>query len=125
MAVDMFPKEQVKSRLTSRAQRTVIRHLAALLMFLLWVGTSLLAASPELHRFLHPDAQSPDHQCVVTQAREHAILYAAPMVAIPELPTVELTSSLREHVQLPSLATYRLSPSRAPPCFSNSVTVAG
>jgi len=94
-------------------------------MFVLWSGTVLLASSPELHRLLHSDAQSPNHHCVVTQVNEHSVLSGISIVAAPEPPTFTLSSIRDSELQFVSTSDYRLSPSRAPPSVFSSATVAG
>ena len=61
-------------------------------MFVLWIGTVLLGSSPELHRLLHSDANSPNHHCVVTQVKEHSVLSGISFVAVPLAPTVTLAA---------------------------------
>jgi len=94
-------------------------------MLVLWLGTFLLASSHELHRLLHPDAQSSSHHCVVTQVREHSILAVVPVAAIPQAPAAEIASLLPEQIPFVATSDYRVSPSRAPPSFFSSVAVAG
>jgi len=94
-------------------------------MFVLWIGTFLLGSSPELHRLLHSDANSPNHHCVVTQVREHSFLSGISIVAAPAPPAFTLSSIRGSEFQIVSSSDYRLSPSRAPPVAFSSATVAG
>jgi len=94
-------------------------------MFVLWIGTVLLASSPELHRLLPSDAQSSNHNCVVTQVREHSFLSGISIVAAAAPPTFTLASIRGSEFQFVSSSDYRLSPSRAPPSVFFSATVAG
>jgi len=94
-------------------------------MFVLWIGTVLLGSSPELHRLLHSDANSPNHHCVVTQVKEHSVLSGIAIVTVPVAPTATLTAIPRSEFQFVSTSDYRLSPSRAPPFLFSSATVAG
>jgi len=94
-------------------------------MFVLWIGTVLLASSPELHRLLHSDAQSPNHHCVVTQVKEHSFLSDISIVAVAVVPTGTMAAIPRSEFQFVSTSDYRLSPSRAPPVLLSSATVEG
>jgi hypothetical protein len=84
--------------------------LTALVLLLSFAG-----ASPQLHKLLHPDADSPDHNCAVT-------LFAHGQVDAASVSTVVVgiavlfggIALLAETLVLP-LADYRYSPSRAPP----------
>jgi len=94
-------------------------------MLLLWVGTFALTVSPELHHFLHPDSQAPNHNCLITQIRQHLLLvgYVAIAALIPA--PVEATAVCRADVQYVPDNDYRVSPSRAPPLLSCAPTVVG
>ena len=88
-------------------------------MFVLWLGTFALTVSPQLHRWLHEDADSPTHACLVTQLRQHLLLVGfAPVVAAPLVLTRIASVEFPEVQFLPS-GDYRLSPSRAPPLISS------
>lgn len=99
----------------SKHLRTSGRFAVIGVMLFLWLGICALEVSPELHQFLHKDAQSPTHTCLVTQLQKHSILsglgstiaIAAPAAWIP----------LVTQCQSPLFTSfdYRLSPSRAPP----------
>ena len=110
---------------TSPRQRGVGKCAIAGLMFVLWLGTFLLASSPELHGLLHSDAQSPNHHCLVTQIKEHSVFAgAAPVCAVEAAPTLFEIVPCSEFQSLPT-SEYQLPPSRAPPSVFSSVTVAG
>ena len=88
-------------------------------MFVLWLGTFALTVSPQLHRWLHEDAGSSTHTCLVTQLRHYSLLAGfAPVVAAPVVLTQTATVAFPEVQVLPS-GDYRLSPSRAPPLISS------
>jgi len=93
------------------------RRAWAVVCLALFLTVQIFAASGPLHQVIHPDAHSPQHQCVFTLFA-HGQLDAAgafpPLMAFVAvlcflLPT--LPSAVR------SSFDYRLSPSRAPPRF--------
>ena len=89
---------------------------AASVMMFLWIALYALEVSPGLHRLLHEDAQSPAHNCLITQFQHHLVLSVFAATAMPALP--ELSMALPGGVadlQLHPSYDYRLSPSRAPP----------
>jgi len=91
------------------------RFAAVLLLLSLWLGMWALGAFPELHRLLHSDAQSPGHNCLVTQLQHHSVL---PVVAVTAAPAPQAAwNVLDRHPDFLASASfdYRLSPSRAPP----------
>jgi len=85
-------------------------------MLLVWLGVCALEVSPELHHFLHRDAQSPAHNCLITQLQQHSIASGVASAVAPMAPVS--WSPLVAHGQFQPFASfdYRLSPSRAPPC---------
>ena len=92
------------------------RRLAAVaVMFSLWVGMWALEVSPNLHRFLHEDAQSPGHTCLVTQFQHHLLLSGFVAAATPPLPVVSYAPLVCGDLQFLPSYDYRLTPSRAPP----------
>jgi hypothetical protein len=94
-------------------------------MLLLWLGTSALTASPQLHSLLHRDSNAPTHQCLVTQIQHYPLLSGLILVAAPARPVTagELVRFADFHL-LP-FTDYRLSPSRAPPLEHPTTVVAG
>ena len=86
----------------------------AVLLFA-WLGVCAVEVSPELHSFLHKDAQSPAHTCLVTQLQKHSI-DSGFVPAVTPAPCVGW-NSLVTHSEVLLFASfdYRLSPSRAPP----------
>ena len=98
---------------------------AVVLMLLLWLGTFALAASPQLHRLLHRDAQSVNHHCLITQLQQHPLWVGfAPAVAPVTAPAVVTSFGCADSQAFPH-SDLRLSPSRAPPLLVSSITVAG
>jgi len=97
-------------------QSNGVRKCAAALLLFLWTTTLALSVWPDLHRFLHEDAQSPDHNCLVTQFQHQSLLSGFVAAVAPALP--EAVSALPAPAgdgHFPLLCDYRLSPSRAPP----------
>jgi hypothetical protein len=88
--------------------------LAVLVLFF-----STAAVSPALHQWLHADANSPDHSCVVTtltKGQVDAGLSALVVVVFVALVCGFVVYS--ENLLLPA-ADYRYSSSRAPPFFGS------
>ena len=95
--------------------RTATAKAAGSLLCLgLFIFLELLAVSPELHQYFHPDANQPDHQCGVT-LMAHGQVDAAPgaltVVLSPlfafEIPSLPLAA--------PVTVDHHFSPGRAPP----------
>jgi len=96
---------------------------AAWVMLVLWLGTFSLTVSPQLHRWLHDDADSPAHACLITQIRHHSMPVAAVPVVAPVPVLAEISAAFLSEVQFLPTGDYRLCPSRAPP-FISSISVA-
>ena len=94
-------------------------------MIVLWLGTILLTVFPELHHWLHADAQVPHHQCVVTLVQHQFVL--GPAEVLPTQPPIVQLSCESLHAESPALCStdYRVSPSRAPPVPLAFPTVVG
>ena len=88
-------------------------------MLFLWLGTVSLAVFPQLHRWLHDDADSPAHACLVTQIRHQGALVGVAPAAAPTLVLAELPAAPISEVLFLPAGDYRLSPSRAPPLISS------
>jgi hypothetical protein len=100
---------------TPKHQRRAGKLAAVSLMLLLWVGTVALVSSPELHRLLHVDSQSPNHHCFISQLGKSSVLPGLPSLASPT-PALTWIGLVRlSDLQYFSIFDYRLSPSRAPP----------
>jgi hypothetical protein len=105
----------VKFWVTSARKRNG-RHLAAVaLMGLLWVTMCALEISPELHLLLHKDAQSPGHNCLVTQFQHHQVLGGSTTALLPALPEASSVLVSCGDFQFYPSYDYRLTPSRGPP----------
>jgi hypothetical protein len=100
-------------RQTKRWKSASAFLLAGLVLFL-----SAAGASPSLHRWIHPDASSADHQCVITLFTKGHVS-SAPVIQIVVGPLLVFGGILllAETFVLPS-ANYRFSSSRAPPSLS-------
>jgi hypothetical protein len=84
--------------------------LTALVLFLSFVG-----ASPQLHRLIHPDADSAEHSCAITLFAHGQVAAANVSVAIVVLAVLFGGVALLAETLLLPLADYHYSPSRAPP----------
>ncbi len=84
-------------------------------MLLLWLGLYALEVSPDLHRFLHQDAQNSAHNCLVTQLRHHSVLSGFAPSLLPAAPVTWSFVQPHPTFVLFSSVDLRLSPSRAPP----------
>src|SRR5262249_4328973 len=100
-------------------------RLVGLLMLALWLGTSALAASPQLTHLLHSDSQNSNHVCLVTQIKHHPWLVAfIPLTAPPPAVSAALPDDPVDP-QLPRGRDYRTAQSRAPPSAVSSNPVTG
>ncbi|HWV98930.1 MAG TPA: hypothetical protein VNZ64_04475 [Candidatus Acidoferrum sp.] len=100
---------------TSRHRRNGSPFAAVALMLLLWLGLCALEVSPDLHHFIHQDAQNPAHNCLVTQLQQHSVLSGFVPAAAPAPPAVTRTLFSGGDFQFCPSFDYRLTPSRAPP----------
>ena len=91
--------------------RRLVATAAAVFVFAIGV----VAASPALHEWLHPDAAHADHECAITLFSHGAIEpgTSAALVIVPLL----LVTALTVAPEGPDLIAprYRWSPERAPP----------
>ena len=101
--------------MTSKHRRNGSRRAAVAVMISLWVALWALEVSPDLHRLLHEDAQSPDHHCLVTQFQHHLLLSGFVAAAAPPLPVGSSAPLGCGDFQFLPSYDYRLTPSRAPP----------
>ena len=107
-------------------QHRLARAAAAVLMLALWLVTSLLIASPQLHQLIHKAAASSLHDCLVTHlAKSEVLLDHSGAHAVAPLVGQLLPASRAEAPLLSLLSDYRLSPSRAPPSVRSSSTIVG
>jgi len=115
----------VKAWTKSKRQQDLAMGAVACLMLVLWLGTIALAASPQLHRLLHPGSQNADHVCLIPQLQLHPFLVT---VAPPAAPTPSFGPASAVHpldFQFIPACDHRLALSRAPPSVSSSATVVG
>jgi hypothetical protein len=105
----------VKLLTKSKRIRNLNRFLAVTVMLTLWVWICALEVSPELHHFLHKDAQSPAHNCLVTQFQHQSLHHGCTTVVLPAAPTDWSTLITQSYFVFPHSFDYRLSQSRAPP----------
>ncbi len=91
------------------------RRLLAAGAAVLLLTLCVLAASPQLHRWLHPDAEHSDHECAVTLFH-HGVTQAVVGVALAVMPLL-LVARVALVPAGPDLVAphYRLIPGRAPP----------
>ncbi len=94
-------------------------------MLCLWLGLCALDFSPELHRRLHQDAQSPSHNCLVTQLQSHLLLPVFVASLLPAAPEAWALLVPGDVVELPLLVEYLVSDGRAPPAIRNLAAVVG
>jgi len=115
----------VKAWTKSERQKNLATGAVTCLMLVLWLGTILLAASPQLHRLLHPGSQNADHVCLITQIQLHPFLVT---LAPPAAPAPSFGPARAVHpldFQFIPTCDHRLAPSRAPPSVSSSAMVVG
>lgn len=97
---------------------SVAKAAAALLCLALYLFVQALGTSSELHRDVHSDAGSEQHQCAATALASGQVLVpAAGLTAIAPTPVFVLVVQPAELVFLPS-SDRRLQPGRAPPLLS-------
>jgi hypothetical protein len=116
----------VSSCTKSRCKTGIRRFTAGLMLILLWLGAFAAATFPELHNWIHEDAQSPTHECFVTQVDQQSFLTSAGIVFVVIIPTlVVFRLSWASHVLAYSTGDHRISRGRPPPDGFASITVAG
>jgi hypothetical protein len=91
--------------------------LAVLLIALLSLS-AFLSVDFSLHRWLHPDAAQPDHQCAITLLERHHVLSSDVFPAFVTVDAGLSVASLPAETIFISCDDCRLSPSRAPPISS-------
>jgi hypothetical protein len=105
----------VENRATSQLRTGFGRLAAAVILLLLWFFTFAAAASPQLHHFIHSDAQTPGHHCVVTQIQQQSILDTCVAMSAVIVPQLAVPLSPCAFVEFVSSWDYRLKPGRGPP----------
>ena len=108
-------EDNVKFWTTSKQRRNGNRLAAVAVMLSLWAALWALEVSPDLHRFLNEDAQSPDHHCLVTLFQHHLLLSGFVAAATPPLPVVSSAPLACGNLQFLPSYDYRLTPNRGPP----------
>jgi hypothetical protein len=86
-------------------------------MLALWLAMCALAVLPELHRLVHADSQTPDHQCLLTQVQQHLLLGATGLLTVPAPPLGTMVQGATLDLDSRFEVDYRVSASRAPPRF--------
>jgi hypothetical protein len=111
--------------LAYKRPRSAGRFAVAGFALALWLATVALAASPELHQWLHKDSQDPHHYCLFTQLSQHTLLAASAPALAPEAPRFTApAASLSISEFLPSF-DYVVSHGRAPPSLCSSCAAVG
>jgi hypothetical protein len=96
-------------------QSRIGKSILAFVLASLVLAVSASAASHSLHKFLHPNSDSPEHDCLITNFQKGKVstTVVAPVLAVAvtsvswSLPAFEIF--------VPASADYRFSSSRAPP----------
>ncbi len=79
-----FLLDEMDVQTKSPAQRRTVGHAIVTGLTLgLWLGMSLLAASPCLHHLLHHDSQNLGHHCVFTQFSKSPVMDDSAAATIP------------------------------------------
>lgn len=85
------------------------------LIMVFWLGVMVLSLFPQLHRLLHQDSGSLNHECLLTSInKSHLLIGAADGVTLLAPAIVFCVCLLGEIFSL-ALVHYRFSPGRAPP----------
>jgi len=105
----------VKSLIASNRVLRAGRLAVAVVALLVWTLVCALEVSPQLHHFLHNDAQSPAHSCLLTQLQHHGVEPGCSPAFLASVPTEWNWVLAHEPFFVPASFEYRLSHSRAPP----------
>jgi hypothetical protein len=96
-------------------RRDTLRRVSAGISLALFLALVVFSSSEKLHKLIHPDADSPDHQCAIT-------MLAQGQVNAPSSSLIVIVFVCALFFVLPPLRTaalpsfdYRFSASRAPP----------
>jgi hypothetical protein len=123
--VAFYRKATVRSWLTYKRPRSVRTFAVVGFALALWLAIVALAASPQLHHWLHKDSQDPHHYCLFTQLNQHLLLAAfAPTVAAEPPQLAARAPFIFASASIPSF-DYAVSHGRAPPSLSSSRAVVG
>jgi hypothetical protein len=106
----------VPSGATFKFGLTARRKMSAFLLAL-FMGLQLVAAAPAIHALIHPDCDSPQHECAVT-----LFTHGQVDAAVVAVPVIRPTSFVLIAETLPDLSYVSrqmpLPPSRGPPVVS-------
>lgn len=96
-----------------------LRHLGKkgvlCLMVIFWLGVMALSLFPQLHRLLHEDSGSLNHECLLTSINKSHLLIGAADGATLSAPAIVFCVCLLGEFFSLALVHYRFSPGRAPP----------
>ncbi len=98
-------------------QNKFVRTASAVLLAGLFLFLSALSSSPKLHHWLHSDAHSASHDCVVKLFANGQVDVAGTAAAVPVAADLFGGVALRPIALFLPSADYRYSSSRAPPSF--------
>jgi len=92
----------------------VAKQAGSFFCLVLFLFLQLLAASPELHRYVHHDASQADHQCAVTLLSQGNVVHAPTATPIVFVPSQMIEIPARA---LPAFVSvdHLLPPGRGPP----------
>jgi hypothetical protein len=94
------------------------------LLAVLWLVLALIGASPQLHRALHQDANSPEHSCVIEHISQGLFLFSPDSVV-----TIVRSEPILSPPATPALFVssrdFGMAPNRGPPSLRTFRTVAG
>ena len=105
----------IKQALRHSGQLALAGLLIGLLIFL-----SLVAVSPSLHSWLHPDANDEHHQCAVTAFQKQHLLTVDFIPTVVACEAGQIRPIVFPNPPVFSSMDCRLSPSRAPPVSPSS-----
>jgi hypothetical protein len=108
----------VRIGLTFRCRRKTGGFARIGLVLTLWLGLSAATVSGRIHGWLHADASSLNHACVLTLLSKGQLAVGAVVEPIPLPPALALERAVQLGSQWLPAVDRRVSPSRAPPaCF--------
>ncbi len=94
------------------------------LLAALWLVLAMFGASPQLHRALHQDANSPEHSCVIEHVGQGLFLFS-PDSAVTVIGSEPILFTPATPALLISSRDFGVAPSRGPPSLPTFRTVAG
>ena len=105
----------LRQQSTSTAHSPLWLRALGVLLALHILSALVLDASPDLHCKVHPDADSPDHECLATMMGEGLIEPAALGLLLAALVSAVCCKNLPPAEFFHTTVAYRLLPGRAPP----------